>query len=175
MIDSRAFSDFCGIDSSNQVPDGDTLGRFRNLLIKNGLQEKLFSQVVAALMERCLILKKGTIVDSTIISTPSSTKNKEKKRDPDAHQVKKGNTWHFGYMRSFSILPSGCECTVFDPLLTQNETGAGRAGRKQWKIRRVNGGKKHKSEPKWLRFVLETTYGPEGRGFESLTAYQKKS
>ena len=37
-------------------------------------------------------------------------------------------------------------------------------------IRRVNGGKKHKSEPKRLRFVLETTYGPEGRGFESLTA-----
>ena len=141
VIDSRAFSDFCGIDSSNQVPDGDTLGRFRNLLIKNGLQEKLFSQVVAALMERGLILKKGTIVDSTIISAPSSTKNKEKKRDPDAHQVKKGNTWHFGYMRSFPILPSGCECTVFDPLLTQNPKKAGRAEWKQRKIRRKNGSK----------------------------------
>jgi IS5 family transposase len=103
VIDSRAFSDFCGIDSSNQVPDGDTLGRFRNLLIKNGLQEKLFSQVVAALMERGLILKKGTIVDSTIISAPSSTKNKEKKRDPDAHQVKKGNTWHFGYKAHIGV------------------------------------------------------------------------
>ena len=79
-IDSRAFSEFCGVNSSNQVPDGDTLGRFRNLLIRNGLQEKLFAQVVAALMERGLILKKGTIVDSTIISAPSSTKNKEKKR-----------------------------------------------------------------------------------------------
>ena len=86
-IDSRAFSEFCGVDSSNQVPDGDTLGRFRNLLIKNGLQEKLFAQVVAALMERGLILKKGTIVDSTIISAPSSTKNKEKKRDPDADEI----------------------------------------------------------------------------------------
>ena len=96
-IDSRAFSDFCGVDSSNQVPDGDTIGRFRNLLVKNGLQEKLFAQVVAALMKRGMILKKGTIVDSTIISAPSSTKNKEKKRDPDAHQVRKGNTWHFGY------------------------------------------------------------------------------
>ena len=53
-------------------------------------------QVVAALMARGLILKKGTIVDSTIISAPSSTKNKEKERDPDAHQVKKGNTWNFG-------------------------------------------------------------------------------
>ena len=96
-IDSRAFSEFCGVDSSNQVPNGDTIGRFRNLLVKNGLQEKLFAQVVTALTEQGLILKKGTIVDSTIISAPSSTKNKEKKRDPDAHQVKKGNTWHFGY------------------------------------------------------------------------------
>ena len=98
VIDSRAFSNFCGIDSSNQVPNRDTLGRFRN-----GLQEKLFAQVVAALMERGLILKKGTIVDSTIISAPSSTKNKEKKRDPDAHQVKKGNTWHFGYKAHIGV------------------------------------------------------------------------
>lgn len=97
VIDSRAFSDFCGVDSSNQVPDGDTLGRFRNLLIRNGLQEKLFRQVVELLQQRGLILKKGTIVDSTIIAAPSSTKNQEKQRDPDAHQVKKGNTWHFGY------------------------------------------------------------------------------
>ena len=102
-IDSRAFSEFCGVDSSNQVPDGDTLGRFRNLLIKNGLQEKLFAQVVAALMERGLVLKKGTIVDSTIISAPSSTKNKKKERDPDAHQVKKGNTWHFGYKAHIGV------------------------------------------------------------------------
>ena len=97
VIDRRAFSDFCGVDSSNQVPDGDTLGRFRNLLIRNGLQEKLFRQVVELLQQRGLILKKGTIVDSTIIAAPSSTKNQGKQRDPDAHQVKKGNTWHFGY------------------------------------------------------------------------------
>ena len=50
-----------------------------------------------------LILKKGTIVDSTIIAAPSSTKNKEKKRDPEAHQVKKGNTWHFGYKAHIGV------------------------------------------------------------------------
>ena len=66
VIDSRAFSDFCGVESSNQVPNGDTLGRFRNLLIRHGLQQELFAQVVSMLMERGLILKKGTIVDSTI-------------------------------------------------------------------------------------------------------------
>lgn len=51
--------------------------RFRNLLIKNGLQEKLFAQVVELLTKRGLILKKGTIVDSTFIEAPCSTKNKE--------------------------------------------------------------------------------------------------
>lgn len=96
-IDSRAFSDFCGVESSNQVPDGDTLGRFRNILVRNDLQEELFAQVVKLLQQKGLLLKKGTIVDSTIIAAPSSTKNQERQRDPDAHQVKKGNEWHFGY------------------------------------------------------------------------------
>ena len=85
------------MDSSNQVPDGDTIGRFRNLLIKNNLDQKLFEQVAALLEAKGLLLKKGTIVDSTLIAAPSSTKNKDRKRDPDAHQVRKGNEWHFGY------------------------------------------------------------------------------
>lgn len=103
VIDSRAFSEFCGVESSNQVPDGDTIGRFRALLVQHGLQEKLFTQVVNLLMERGLILKKGTIVDSTIIAAPPSTKNREKKRDPDAHQTKKGNAWHFGYKAHIGV------------------------------------------------------------------------
>ncbi|MCD8098347.1 MAG: IS5 family transposase, partial [Lachnospiraceae bacterium] len=49
------------------------------------------------LMEKGLLLRQGTIVDSTIISAALSTKNREKQRDPEAHSVKKGNTWHFGY------------------------------------------------------------------------------
>ena len=97
VIDSRAFSDFCGVESSNQVPDGDTLGRFRNILLRNGIQQELFAQVVELLMQRGLILKRGTIVDSTFIEAPSSTKNEKKERDPQAHSAKKGNTWHFGY------------------------------------------------------------------------------
>jgi IS5 family transposase len=103
VIDSRAFSEFCGVDSSNQVPDGDTIGRFRALLVKNGLQKKLFAQVVEQLEDKGLILKKGTIVDSTIIAAPSSTKNRERKRDPEAHQTKKGNTWHFGYKAHIGV------------------------------------------------------------------------
>ncbi len=103
IIDSRAFSEFCGVDSSNQIPDGDTIGRFRALLVKNGLHEKLFAQVVGLLSVQGLILRKGTIVDSTIIAAPSSTKNREKKRDPDAHQTKKGNTWYFGYKAHIGV------------------------------------------------------------------------
>ena len=102
VIDSRAFSDFCSV-SSNQVPDGDTIGRFRNLLVKNGLQQQFFAQVLKTLTDRGLILKKGTIVDSTIIAAPSSTKNEGKKRDPDAASTKKGTTWHFGYKAHIGV------------------------------------------------------------------------
>lgn len=92
VIDSPAFSEFCGVESSNQVPDGDTMGRFRNLLIRNGLQEKLLAQVVTLLAARELILKKGRIMGSTFIEAPSSTKNRKKKRYLDVHSTKKGKT-----------------------------------------------------------------------------------
>ena len=97
VIDSRAFSDFCGVDSSNQIPDGDTIGRFRNILIQHHLQEELFEDVKKRLQEKGLLLMKGTIVDSTLVAAPSSTKNQKKERDPDAHQTKKGNQWYFGF------------------------------------------------------------------------------
>ena len=103
VIDSRAFSDFCGVESSNQAPDGDTLGRFRNILIRNGIQQELFAQAVELLMQRGLILKRGTIVDSTFIEAPSSTKNEKKERDPEAHSAKKGNVWHFGYKAHMGV------------------------------------------------------------------------
>ena len=103
IIDSRAFSDFCGVDSSNQVPDGDTIGRFRNILKSNSLQDQLFDDVVRLLESEGLILHRGTIVDSTLIASPSSTKNKEKSRDPEAHQSKKGNQWHFGYKAHIGV------------------------------------------------------------------------
>ena len=103
VIDSRAFSAFCAVDSSNQVPDVDTIGRFRALLVRHGLQQQLFAQVVTLPENRGLILKKGAIVDSTIIWAPSSTKNQDKQRDPDAHQTKKGNTWYFGYKAHIGV------------------------------------------------------------------------
>ena len=103
ILDSRAFTEFCYINSPDEVPDGDTIGRFRNLLNKYGLQQTIFETVVDLLLKRGLLLKKGTIVDSTFIEAPSSTKNKEKKRDPEAHSAKKGNTWHFGYKMHIGV------------------------------------------------------------------------
>lgn len=79
------------------------IGRFRNILTRNGLQERIFAEVENILVNKRLILKKGTIVDSTFIESPSSTKNREKKRDPEAHSAKKGNTWHFGYKAHIGV------------------------------------------------------------------------
>ena len=103
VLDSRAFSAFCCISSPDEVPDGDTIGRFRNLLTEHDLQKKIFDEIVKLLTERGLILKKGTIVDSTFIEAPSSTKNQKKERDPEAHSSKKGNTWHFGYKAHIGV------------------------------------------------------------------------
>ena len=103
IIDSRAFSQFCGIDSSNQVPDGDTIGRFRHILERNHMGERFLEQVVEKLRSCNLVLQKGTIVDSTLISAPSSTKNEKKERDPEAKQVKKGNQWYFGYKEHIGV------------------------------------------------------------------------
>jgi IS5 family transposase len=42
------------------------------------------------------MLREGTVVDATLIAAPSSTKNSTGERDPEMHQTKKGNQWHFG-------------------------------------------------------------------------------
>ena len=103
VMDSRAFTAFCCINSPKEVPDGDTIGRFRNLLTEHDLQEKIFEEIVKLLTERGLILKKGTIVDSTFIEAPSSTKNQKKERDSEAHSAKKGSTWHFRYKAHIGV------------------------------------------------------------------------
>ena len=56
----------------------------------------MFRLVNVYLAENGLQVNQGTIVDASIINAPSSTKNKEKQRDPDMHQTRKGNQWYFG-------------------------------------------------------------------------------
>ena len=73
-----------------------TLLNFRRLLETHDLCKGLFSAINADLTARGLLLREGTLVDATLIAAPPSTKNKEKKRDPEMHQTKKGNQWYFG-------------------------------------------------------------------------------
>jgi IS5 family transposase len=78
------------------VPDATTLLKFRRLLLANELSKALFDEINAHLAEQGLLMRAGTIVDATIIAAPSSTKNEGNQRDPEMHQTKKGNQWHFG-------------------------------------------------------------------------------
>ena len=97
LYDSQAMRTFAGIELSvDPVPDARTLLKFRHLLEAHGLTARIFAEVGALLAERKLLMKEGTIVDATIIAAPSSTKNARKERDPEMHQTKKGNQWHFG-------------------------------------------------------------------------------
>ena len=97
LYDSQALRTFCGIDLGHEsVPDATTLMDFRHRLEKHKLQQALLQEVNALLTERGLLMNQGTLVDATLIAAPSSTKNKEHQRDPDMHQTKKGNQWHFG-------------------------------------------------------------------------------
>ncbi len=97
LYDSQALRDFVGIDlSCESVPDATTFLKFRRLLQDNDLTRALFDEINAHLGQQGLLMRAGTIVDATIIAAPSSTKNEGKTRDPEMHQTKKGNQWHFG-------------------------------------------------------------------------------
>src|ERR687892_2193113 len=97
LYDSQALRGFAGIDLTvAAVPDATTVMNFRHWLEEHDLTRALFDEIGAVLEERGLLMRQGTIVDATIIAAPPSTKNKEKSRDPEMHQTKKGNQWHFG-------------------------------------------------------------------------------
>lgn len=108
IYDRTSFQKFLGIDLlANRVPDETTIMNFRHLLEQNELQKNFFSIVSELLEERGLILKDGSIVDATIIHAPSSTKNKDKKRDPEMSSTKKGNIYHFGMKAHIGVDAQG--------------------------------------------------------------------
>ena len=97
IYDSYAFRKFMGINFlDEQVPDATTLLKFRHLIEKNKIGEQLFRAINYVLEQGGAMMKGGTIVDATIINAPSSTKNREKARDPEMHSTKKGNEWRVG-------------------------------------------------------------------------------
>ena len=97
IYDSHAMKKFMGLNfMDDRVPDATTLLHFRHLIEANRLAEAMFAAIKHVLDCHGMIMRGGTIVDATIISAPSSTKNEEKARDPEMKQTKKGNEWRFG-------------------------------------------------------------------------------
>lgn len=97
LYDIKAMREFAHIDLGREAaPDETTVCKFRHLLEEYDLAEQLFDTVNDFLASQGLKVSNGTIVDASIINAPSSTKNKDKQRDPEMHQTKKGNEWYFG-------------------------------------------------------------------------------
>jgi IS5 family transposase len=99
IYDSYAMRTFTRINFDNkseQTPDETCLCNFRHLLEKNKLGEKIENIIVAKLNNSGLIMKGGTILDATIITSPKSTRNKDKTRDTEMASTKKGTNYHFG-------------------------------------------------------------------------------
>jgi IS5 family transposase len=114
LYDSQALRGFAGIDLTvTAVPEATTILNFRHWLERHELSQALFAEVSAMLEKRGLLMRQGTIVDATIIAAPSSTKNKQKARDPEMHQTRKGNQWHFGMKAHIGVdVASGVVHTV---------------------------------------------------------------
>jgi IS5 family transposase len=97
LYDTPMFREFSRLDvGEDHLPDESTILRFRHLLEAHNLSIQILATVNATLSAKGLLLKQGTVVDATLIAAPSSTKNSSGERDPEMHQTKKGNQWHFG-------------------------------------------------------------------------------
>jgi IS5 family transposase len=104
---------FAGLSLSAAIPDETTILNFRRLLETNELAPEILGRVNAYLARKGLLLKRGSIVDATIIEAPSSTKNADGERDPEMHQTKKGNQWYFGMKAHIGVdVDSGLVHTV---------------------------------------------------------------
>lgn len=97
LYEIQSIRRFVGVDLSHeQAPDATTLLRFRHLLEEHKLTQQILETINSELAEKGLMMRHGTMVDATIIEAPPSTKNRDNARDPEMHQTKKGNQWHFG-------------------------------------------------------------------------------
>jgi len=97
LYEITSMRQFAGLSLSNgRIPDETAILHFRHLLEEHQLGQALFDEVSSFLGERGLLLKSGTIVDASLIDAPSSTKNREGRRDPEMHQTRKGKQWYFG-------------------------------------------------------------------------------
>ncbi len=129
IYDSQAIRGFVRIDLAREAaPDATTLLKFRRLLETHTLTARIFASINSHLAAKGLMLKEGTVVDATIISAPSSTKNQSGQRDPEMRQTKKGNQWHFGMkMHIGADASSGLVHTVVTTPANVNDVTQGHA------------------------------------------------
>lgn len=129
LYDSIAMRAFAGIALAREdMPDATTLLKFRRLLVEHELTRKLFDEIGIELCERGLMMKEGTLVDATIFEAPPSTKNAEKSRDPEMHQTKKGNEWHFGMKAHIGMdADAGLVHSVITPAANESDVSQAHA------------------------------------------------
>ena len=129
LHDVAIYCEFAQLDPGvSRLPDESTILRFRHLLDVNDLALQIMATVNAMLTAKGLLLKAGTAVDATLIAAPSSTKNATGKRDPEMHQTKKGNQWHFGMKAHIGVdADSGLVRTVVGTAANVNDVTQGHA------------------------------------------------
>lgn len=127
LHDVPLYCEFARLDPGmNRMPDESTILRFRHLLEDNNLSVLLLATINSTLASQGLMLKTGTVVDATLIAAPSSTKNSTGERDPEMHQTKKGNQWHFGMKAHIGVdADSGLVHTVIGTTAKANDVTQG--------------------------------------------------
>jgi len=127
LHDVPLYREFAGLDAgATRMPDESTILRFRHLLEANNLSLQLLAAINTTLATQGLLLKSGTVVDATLIAAPPSTKNRTGERDPEMHQTKKGNQWHFGMKAHIGVdADSGLVHTVIGTAANVNDVTQG--------------------------------------------------
>jgi IS5 family transposase len=127
LHDTPLYCEFARLDAGMaRMPDETTILRFRHLLEEHNLGIQLLATINPTLIAKGLMLKTGTVVDATLIAAPSSTKNSTGERDPEMHQTKKGNQWHFGMKAHIGVdADSGLVHTVIGTAANVNDVTQG--------------------------------------------------
>ena len=128
LFEASYLRDFVGLGGTQRIPDRVSILRFRHLLEAHDLSPKILEVINAKLAAQGLLLKTGTVVDATLIAAPSSTKNKDGQRDPEMHQTKKGEQWHFGMKAHIGVdADSGLVHTVIGTAANVGDVTQGHA------------------------------------------------
>ncbi len=129
LHDTPLYCEFAHLDpGATRLPDESTILRFRHLLEEHELSIQLLATINATLATKGMMLKTGTVVDATLIAAPTSTKNDSGERDPEMHQTKKGNQWHFGMKAHIGVdADSGLVHTVIGTAANVHDVTQGNA------------------------------------------------